>query len=518
MKKFFIIFVSAFIIVMCYVLTSYHTVNFVESIHYKVQKLCETSHPDTLFLSLSDISETTKNITSEKSDSIIEWVYTWSATPADSSIRASICKMKYGKKWAYCVELDDGDCQTGLFAPDFFAQFRYTDAPPGVHGGKSMPVVGDLAINLFPLGVNRKTLNSNDLSLIQEKGWGISNHSYYHAGHSWGESPEILSKEQIRNDLFWSQTILAKQYLNGVAPTHFVYPNGYTDYANYFCEFGITSGSLFSGTGGRNLYQKDQSNLLYLTRSYLDEKVWSKNNNSLLDIPDDGFEEGDLQIDFTHAINNSSYSNNQKRWKERLSFLEQHYGAKGSDEFWSAPPGTVINYTRAVQAAKVEVTAGVLKVGFPYHLSGTPLTIKLEHVPENTDMPTPDGGILYRQAGTVWITTPTIGAPGNSAPKPVVKEIYRGVIVPYVKLSAPAKIAAIQIKTHGKPVDLAVYIKLPNDTIELWGNIKASSDYTMGYHLLASVPNGDAITAKGLQIKVEPNHCFHEIVIWALDE
>jgi hypothetical protein len=174
-----------------------------------------------------------------------------------------------------------------------------------------------------------------------------------------------------------------------------------------------------------------------------------------------------------------------------------------------------MSYVCAAKVSTINITQGRLNVSFPAHLPGTPLTVKLENVPDETQLHIPEGGLMYRNGNTVWLTSPMLGLPGAPRPKPYVREIYRGEIAPNIIFSDSIKLAAVQIKTHGRPVDLNINLC---GTKEQFGSIKASSKYTMGYCLLSSVPCKNAVTTKGIQVDVPPNYCYHEIAIWALAE
>jgi len=120
----------------------------------------------------------------------------------ETGIQWSVCPLKYEKKWAYAIELDDGTADTGQFAPRFFAQFQFADAPPGVGQGRRMPVVGSLALFPYCLEANPAILNFDQVREICSQGWAVANHSYAHKGRTWGDPPEVLTREQIREDLF----------------------------------------------------------------------------------------------------------------------------------------------------------------------------------------------------------------------------------------------------------------------------------------------------------------------------
>ena len=445
------------------------------------------------------------------------WSHSW--PPVGSGIRASVCPLKYDKKWAYAIELDDGSAETGRFAPGFFSEFHFTDAPPGAGKGKPMPVVGSLALYPYRVGANSTFLSFDDVREICGKGWAAANHSYAHKGKTYGTSPEILTPEQIREDLFWSQTIFAQEL--GRAPAHFVYPNGYLGYGEMLGAFGLVSGSLVGGKGGVSL-EKMGEDFRLITRCYLDEGAWtnpSAKGDPMAGFPPNGPAEGDLIIDFTHGISTDPSSANLKRWRERLSALAQKFGAGGADEFWSAPTGDVVSYWRAAKAAEVKVAPGKLSVSLPDSLPGTPLTIRLEGVPQGTDIPVPEGGSLFRKGGTVWITTPVIGTPGAAAPKPAVKRIYKGPPSPSIGLDSPQRIAAVRIRQHGDPTPdrkMKVDITSPDGSAKSFGVQAEQATYISGTSLFSSTPNSEAPLAKSVEITSSP--AIKEVEIWVLDD
>jgi hypothetical protein len=70
--------------------------------------------------------------------SAAEWTWAWTLAPGDKVSTAEICTFKYGKTWAYAVEIDDGPKWVRTFAAPFLAGYHYTDAPPGVPGGSRL--------------------------------------------------------------------------------------------------------------------------------------------------------------------------------------------------------------------------------------------------------------------------------------------------------------------------------------------------------------------------------------------
>ncbi len=447
------------------------------------------------------------------------WTHQWKPAPNEKQVQVTVAPLKYDKKWAYAIELDDGDVSTSQMAPEFFSQFQFTDAPPGLPGGKTMPVVGSLALFLYRVGINSAYVDLEQTREIVDKGWAVANHSYAHKGRTYGDPPEILTPEEIKTDHFWSQTLWEHEM--GQAPSHFVYPNGYIGYAEFLNEFGLVSGSRAAGTGGVNLENMGED-FSSIPRCYLDEGAWANGHGKgdpMASFPKDGPVEGDLIIDFTHAISSDPESPNQKRWKERLTSIVTDYGAGGRDEFWSAPTQEVIAYWRAAKAAAVQATPGSLTVTIPDELPGTPLTIRMEGVPEATEIPVPEGGSLYRKGTTVWLTTPMIGKPGAPSQNPVVKRIYKGEPQPSIVLDSPQRIAAVRVRQHGNPTPegvLTVNITTPAGTVQEFGTQPQRTTFMSGFHLFASTPTKEAPLAASVEPHFDPS--IKEVEIWALDE
>ena len=447
------------------------------------------------------------------------WSERWTPAPNEKDIRATVCPLKYDKKWAYAIELDDGTTETALLAPDFFANFHYTDAPPGEPNGKLMPIVGSLAIFPYRIEGNSTFLTFDQLREICKKGWAVANHSYDHKGRTYGDPPEILTSEQLKDELFWSQAIFAHEL--GRAPTHFVYPNGYTGYATELGNFGLVSGSLVGGKGGISL-EKMGDNFLSITRCYLDEGSWTNpysTGEPMAGFPPNGPAKGDIIIDFTHVIAADPGSANQKRWKERLGTISTQFGAGGTDELWSAPTQDVISYWRAAKAAKVTLAPGNLSVSIPDALPGTPLTVRLEGVPPGTSIPVPSQGSLYRKGSTVWVTTPMIGMPGTAAPNPLVKRIYKGPPQPSIVLDSPQRIAAVRVRQHGDPApdrQLKVDFTLPDGSVKNFATQTQQAGYITATQLFSSTPNREAPLAKSIEITSIPS--VKEVEIWVQDD
>lgn len=367
-----------------------------------------------------------------------------------------------------------------------------------------MPVVGGAALFAYVIAANHSYLSPQTIRELLAKGWGITNHSYSHIGRSWGNPPEILTSEQIREELYWSQSIFAHDYGEGRAPTHFVYPNGYTGYAQLFGEFGLLSASHVGGPGGCNMLD-EKTVLTSMPRAYLDEGPWSGKNNDtpLHQFPKDGPQPGHLQIDFTHGNNPDPESANQKRWKARMDHISARYGKDGDDTMWSAPVQSVIHYTLARRKASVAVKDGVLKVTLPDDAPGSPLTIRLEGIPEATQMPAPQGGaLLYRKGTTVWITTPFLGKPGTAAPEPRIRRDFTGPAGTH-EFASPVQMAGVQLYHIGKPeaeTEVRILLTLADGTTQTLGPKILKAAWGNGNLLFPVLPHRAPLSVKKIEV------------------
>lgn len=443
-----------------------------------------------------------------------EWSYSW---PDASTPQGSVSPFLYGKSWAYCIEIDDNPATLASFAVDFFAHYQYTDAPPGVPGGTPRPFVGNAAIIVGSIGANSTNLNPDSIREIISKGWGVANHGYSHIGRTWGNPPEILTNEQIREELYWSQAILAYDYGNGRAPTHFIYPNGYTDYLKYFAEFGFFSGSLVGGSGGRDL-STEKLNLRLLSRAYLDEGRWAKSDAPLADFPEGGPKPGLLQIDFTHKTDPNPQSPNQQRWKQRMEIISSRFGKDGDDSLWSAPVERVVHYALASQKATLQVEAGRLTVKLPEDAPGTPLTIRLEGIPESTPLSPPEGGLLYRQGRTVWLTTPLLGQPGTATPQPAIHREFSGPVGLHT-FDTPTLLAGVEIYHIGRletetPVE--VILTMADGSQEALTPKMLEAKWSNGRLLFSLLPNRPAALVKSIEVPEKPT--LKTMDLWIIKE
>ena len=185
-----------------------------------------------------------------------EYTYKWKGN-SGKNVKASISPLKYGKRWAYSIEFDDGGAFPVTYGEALISKFKWTDAPPGVKGGKEKTFVGTCAINPFSINTPNKTsLNWQQIKDLQKKGWGFVNHSYWHTGVHW-DPKKMNSPEQFRRELFWSLAIIGhKLYDSKFTTPYFVYPNGDHNYSKYLGEFAIRYGTRCHGSE-RNINKKN---------------------------------------------------------------------------------------------------------------------------------------------------------------------------------------------------------------------------------------------------------------------
>jgi peptidoglycan/xylan/chitin deacetylase (PgdA/CDA1 family) len=446
-----------------------------------------------------------------------EWNFEWvSSSDESAAVKAEICPLKYGKVWAYSFEIDDGpECIVSTVEP-LFKRFEFTDAPPGVSGGRPLPFVGGAAIMFVrAVTINHAFLGIDQLNQLETKGWRVLNHSYWHTGNHWDPAKK-LTPAQFRRELYWSQALYAALLGNGRADTHLVYPNGDYNYREYLAEFGIRSASRVGGKT-KTLTGPAES-LLDLDRNWLDQTRWEAAGDALYKVPETEPLQGDFMIDFTHLINADPASDNNLRWVQRLTAISSRFGKGGSDTLWCAPTSEVTAYTLASRDAKAEVRKGRLRVTLPDTAPGSSLTIKLSGISPRSQFKAPEGGVIHRKGGDVWITTPLLGKRGAEAPKPLLKRIYQGPAVS-VKLPSPAKIAGVRLQQAGNlQQDLKITLITPSGTTdELVPPDQEAVKQNWGVWLLyPTVPDRPAVLTK--EVIVTPDPALREMEIWATAE
>jgi hypothetical protein len=456
--------------------------------------------------------------------SAVEWSWTWPPGTGDQTPTAEICTFKYGKTWAYAIEIDDGPKWVRPFAVPFLADYHYTDAPPGVAGGNRRPFVGSIAVIVGSTGNNDSAANWDDLAALLQAGWSVMNHSFDHRANGWSGPAAQLTDQQAREDAFWSQAILAAKLPGGRAPTGAVYANGYTDYnrndALAACGIGIAT--RVGGSSPRDVLSP-KVKWMDFTRSYLDESVWSNPSNKsdpMADFPGGGKESpaaNSLVIDFTHVIDQKPGSPNQDRWRTRLKTIESRWGAGGTDTLWCAPTAEVADYVRVAKAAKLTVAPGKLTISLPDDIPGSALTVRISGIGPRAVLKAPEGGAVYRQGNTVVVTSPRIGPWGAAAPKPRLKCIYAGPAVS-VDFPEPVAIAGVTLRVFGNaPAALPYRLAVRTPAGEqVFAERTIGPGWVVGGHLCPIIPAAPAMTGTG--IVVTAAQPLKAMSVWAIDD
>ncbi len=453
----------------------------------------------------------------------------WScAIPGAPAAKAEVCTFKYGKEWAYAVEIDDGPKWARPFAVPFLAQYHWTDAPPGVKGGTQRPFVGGIAVIVGAINGSDQALSWADLDAMEQSGWGVINHSLSHNGRSWGDDKGRLSDDQVREDAFWSQAMLANGLASKRAPTACVYANGYTDYnrGGALAAVGIRIATRVSGSSPNDVTNPGVQ-WMDFNRNYLDEGPWKNDQKGepLSGIPDAagaGPKAGSFIIDFTHGIEQQDGNENNARWKTRLSTIASRWGAGGRDNLWCAPTGEIADYVQAAKVATVTCAKGTLTVSLPDGQPGTALTVRLTGVPAAAKLAAPAGGTLYRQGDVAWLTTPVLGLPGSTPTTPRIKPIYTGV-PGLIDLKGSRAIAGIAVRMGGHAPDgfaYTVVAKTANGDVlvsEAKPDFSATGGWVNGQVMHAVVPTRAAIQATAVDIP-RVDDVMREVTVWVVDE
>lgn len=453
--------------------------------------------------------------------SAAEWSWHWTPAAGEVPPQVEVCRFQYGKQWAYAIEVDDGPTTMTTVMQPLFSKYQFTDAPPGIAGGKPLPFVGGAAVVVQSIGTNNQTiLQWEQLRKLQSQGWEVINHSYAHAGHGW-DPEEKLTPEQFRRDLFWSQTILASELGTGRAPDTFVYPNGYLAYRQYLAEFGLRSGTHVAGDPiNWNLYG-GKADLYNLQRSYLDAQPWTGDwgkSDVLFWFPKDGPPTDTMFIDFTHGVDPDPASKHYKLWASRLDTIASRYGKQGKDNMWAASTGRILDYASAATAAKVKAEAGRITVQLPDSIPGSRLTLKLKGIKADP-LAVPPGATLYRQGDTVWLTTPMIGQPGSPSPKPLVERIYSG---PVKDMTWPKPIALAAVRILQGPPPAVKGFVLSIDAITPEGKAHPLvtpaegklPDIWSRWWVFCTVPNEPAVMTKELHISKDA--ALEKMEVWVV--
>jgi hypothetical protein len=450
-----------------------------------------------------------------------EWSWEWPADGKAQSVKGEFTTFKYGKEWAYAVEIDDGPKWVPSFAVPFLANYTWTDAPPGPNGGRKRPFVGGVAVIAGAVESNHAAITWAELKTLPTAGWGILNHSFAHTGRDWGDVRGRMTDDQVREDAFWSQYLFAVGMDGMRAPTAAVYANGYTDYNRNGAlqDVGIGVATRVGGSSSTDV-TSPKLNWMDFPRNYLDEPVWIGDamGDTLVGIPNAGTTgpaPNTLLIDFTHEIQRDASSPNQKRWKERLATIEQRWGASGSDNLWCAPTDEIADYCRAAKAAKLVIGSGKVTVALPDNLPGSSLTIRLVGIPADTKLAPPAGGVLHRQGDVVWLTTPTIGKPGAPVPRADLKPIYHGP-AGSIQFPAAVEVACVMVQLSGN-LEQGFSYKLSLQTKD-GDTVLAEPSFASGWNnsrqLHALLPTREPIRATGFHLPAAP--AIQSVTVWAV--
>jgi hypothetical protein len=445
--------------------------------------------------------------------------FTWEWKPAagEAAPSAEVCPLKYGKEWAWTLEIDDGPSTAMSVSQPLLSRFQYTDAPPGLKGGALRPLVGSVAVMMVRVDCqNSRYLTWEDLKKLESLGWGVLNHSYWHTGNHW-DPTKYLKPEQFRRELFWSQALLAAMLWDGRAASQFVYPNGDWHYGEHLKEFGIRGATHVGGkgrkAGGTSEERKSRN------RNHLDEGVWAKNGDPMAFFPKAGPAPGELVIDFTHGMNEDPSSPNRKRWEERLTRIAADFGKDGADTMWGGTTEEVADYAMAAPEAKATAAPGKLTVELPDDSPGAALTVHLKGLNPSSEMKPPQGGVLHRKGDEAWVTLPRLGQPrGVPAPSPRVKRLLAGKAED-TPLSPPAPVAAVRLLQQGKLPSGPPRVELvleDGTTREVKPGAETPPDLSGLWLLYSTVPDMPAPKAK--EVRVEPNPSVKQMEIWTVAE
>lgn len=449
-----------------------------------------------------------------------DWTYQWTPGTGEGVAQADITPFRYGKSWAYTVEIDDGPVSTLTVAQPLLAQQQFTDAPPGVAGGKAMPFVGGAAVMTLRTDTTNNTyLKWSDLRTLQSDGWGILNHSYSHIGQSY--DPVVnLTAQQVRRELFWSQAVAITELggTSGKTPSHFVYPNGYMGYQPYLAEYGLTTASRVGASDpSKGLAYAANAAWTDLDRNNLDGSSWS--SGAMTGFPSGaGPAAGRVVIDFTHGIDASAASANQQLWSQRLTTIATQYGKAGADNVWSAPTGEIYDYAAARKAATVSTQPGKVTLSLPNTAPGTALTLHLTGLKADTVLPPSPGATIYRSGSEAWVTSPEVQGEPSLMAQLQVERIYSG---PMKNLTwaTPVTLAGVRISQFGST---ATGFQLKLDAQKPDGQIQSlvpPGQETLGtewgsWLLYDLVPNQSGVPATKLTVTTD--NALQQMEVWAV--
>lgn len=438
--------------------------------------------------------------------SAADWAWSWTPGTGEGVPAAAVTTFAYGKDWAYAIEIDDNPSTTRSFiAPFIAARGAWTDAPPALAGsGVRHAFVGTSGVIASKLGVNSAYLSAADLLTLRGLGWGVSNHSYWHA---WS-----LTDAQVREDGFWSQAVLAEA-LGGRAPSSVIYANGLLDYDRdgWLAAHGMRVGTRVDSSRPVNVLSPsfDWRNV---GRNVLDGSSWAYDD--LVGGPATTPVAGDLIIDFGHDIDQSTGSANRQLWEQRLAYVGT-WGADGSDRLWCAPTAEIADYRLAAERVTVAVSHGGLTLHLPDDAPGSRLTVRVDGLAADAALAVPAGGTLYRQGATAWVTTPFLGVAGSPPPADL-EVVYRGSAADVASFPGGARrIAGVRVHQQGDAgtTPYRVRLQTAGGAVDLV-DITTTAGWQSQWLLHARLPDRADVLATGLQFTGAA--CFTELEVWAL--
>lgn len=455
------------------------------------------------------------------------WV--WESTELAAVAESVVVEpLKFGKSWAYALEFDDG----GIFARDvaesMLTRFGFTDAPPGVPGGRTMPFVASLAI--YPLvidGGNNEFLNWEHIRALQAKGWGVSNHSYWHTGNHW-EPENFLDEAQMRRELFWSQGVFSHFLSDGhKILRHFVYPSGDSRYRPFLAEYGLNTTSVAFKDG--NLLTVTpavvdvDSNSVLTNRNNMDAGAWDKRSGDDMDsFPQPRPEPGAFVLDFTHGMGKAG-GPNALRWERRLGQISSQFGAEGDDSLWCGSTAEIMAYQAVATRARAGVDKGGIFVEVPEGSCESPLTLRIRlGRPLDSSLLVPPGALVYRRGTEIWVTTPPLGS--DATPEFLrAKPVHAGPFHEKIVLPTAIRLAGVRLLQNGNPGDDFVpdiswvakdgsQGRVPVENILKWSPMKSRWGHWLLFPIVPDQPAPEVV-----ELSFSPSPYFKGVELWSVE-
>ncbi len=239
---------------------------------------------------------------------------------------ATLARLKYDKKWALSVNLDDG------YVSQYTNGFRFLDRY-GYRG--SIGLVGSFLDWNDP-----EYINAEQMKELLEKGWEIANHSYSHRAVSYYEAMGMTGEQIMRAEILQCNEALDRA-VRDYRPYSFFVPFGDAAYFPLVRDYNeVLLGFNAMGHSGYDLHDLDdlqEAAIFEFGRKH---------------IPRDGSRFDDIHA---YVTNNPS----KRYWLRTLDhsvddyasdtemaidYLYYHYGAGGTDEVWVDSVAAVHQY------------------------------------------------------------------------------------------------------------------------------------------------------------------------------